>query len=81
MYAHSIFMVSKSKADQMSLLYFYCLLSPNIENLQKYVCHLNPQPKGKKTGTGKSKALADVVVEEVDFLFWLDGSSEKEKLT
>ena len=26
-YAHSIFMVPKSKADQMSLLYFHCFLT------------------------------------------------------
>ena len=29
--AHSIFMGPKSKADQTSLLYFHCFLSPNRE--------------------------------------------------
>ena len=47
-YAQSIFLVTKSKADQTSLLYFHCFLSPNRESLQKYVCHLNLQPKGRK---------------------------------
>ena len=77
MYAHSIFMVSKSKADQMSLLCFHCFLSPKRESLQKYVCYLNLQPK--KIGNGKSKALADAAVEKVDCLCGLVGSNEKER--
>ena len=68
MYAHSISMVPKSKADLTSQLYFHCFLSPNRESLQKYVCQLEPPAKRKEIRAGKSKALADAVVEEADFL-------------
>ena len=40
---------------------------------------LEPPAKRKKIGTGKSKALADAVGEEVDFLCGLVDSNEKER--
>ena len=41
---------------------------------------LEPPAKRKKIGTGKSKALADAVGEEEDFLSGLVGSNEKERI-
>ena len=76
-YAHSIFMIPKRKADQTCLLYFHCFLSPNRENL-KICLPLKPLAKWKKIGTEKSKALADTVVEEVDILVDLL-TNEKER--
>ena len=40
---------------------------------------LEPPAKRKKIGTGKSKALADAGVEEVDFVCGLVSSNEKER--
>ena len=67
--------VPKSKADQMSLLYFHCFLSPKIH------LPLKPPAKRKKIGTGISKALADVVVEEVNFSGGLVSSMRRKELT
>ena len=69
MYAHSILMVPQSKADQTSLLYFHCSQCkqrkpPKIRLL------LEPPTKRKEIGTGKSKALADTIVEVVGFFVW-----------
>ena len=41
------FHVPKSKASDVSII-FHCFLSPNRESLQKYICHLNLQPEGRK---------------------------------
>ena len=46
-YAHSNFVVQKSKADQMLLFYFHCFLTPSRECLQKNIGHLNLQSKGR----------------------------------
>ena len=80
MYAHSIFMVPKSKAGQTSQLYFQYFLSPNSESLQKCL-PLEPPAKRKKIGTGKSKALADAVGEEVDFFVDLSVPMRRKELT
>ena len=70
--------VLKSKADQISQLYFYCFLSPNREASQ--IClPLQPPANRKSIGTGKFKVLADAVEEEVDFLCGPVDSHEKER--
>ena len=55
------------------------LLQSKQRKPTKICLAVEPPAKRKKIGTGKSKILADIVVEEVDFLFGLDGSSEKER--
>ena len=77
MYAHSIFMVPKSKADKTFLL-FSIASSVQAEKSQKICLPLKTLVKRKKIGTGKSKVLAQAVMEEMDFLCGLVGSNEKE---
>ena len=36
-----------AKKQGRSLLHFHCFLDQNRENLQKYICTLNLQPKGR----------------------------------
>ena len=70
MYAHSIFMVPKSKPP---------LLPQSKQRKPQKIClPLEPPDKRKKIGTGKSKALADAVVEG-RFFVWTDSSNEKER--
>ena len=55
------------------------MLQPNRESLKKIRLPLEPSAKRKKIETGKSKALADAFVEEVDFLCGLVSFNEKER--
>ena len=74
----SIFMVP-SKADQTSLLYFHCFLSPNRESLQKYVCHLNLQPEGRKVELENQNPKQMLLWKKWIFLCGLVVSNAKER--
>ena len=62
-----------------NFILFPLLPQSKLRKPKKIHLPLEPPAKSKKIGTGKSKALADAVVEEVDFLCGLVGSNEKEK--
>ena len=76
-YAHSIFMCQKAR--QIRRPYYTSIASAvQTEKAQKIRLSLEPPAKRKKIGTGKSKALADAVGEEVDILCGLDDSNNIE---
>ena len=78
MYAHSIFMVPKQGRSDIPII--FPLLPQSKQKKPPEIClPLEPPAKRKKIGTGKSKPLADAVVEEVDFLCGLVCSTEKER--
>ena len=61
-------------------LYYTSIASSVLtDRASKIRLPLKPPAKRKKIGTGKSKALADAVVEKVDFLCGLVSFNEKER--
>ena len=81
MYAHSFLMVPKSKAEQMSLLYFHCFLRPKRETYQKCACTCTPSQKKENWNRIIKKHLVDTVEEEVDFCVDLSIPWKRKEMT
>ena len=70
------------KARQIRSPYYISIASSvQTEKASKIRLPLEPPAKRKKIGTGKTKALAEAVVEEVDFCMDLSVPMKRKELT